>query len=163
MLSLSTPWKIPLAIDHHELVGLHRQRLEQAQVAEHRCQPHIGPDFDLVGVHQATGRILRVGEHRLELSRRRPPVACNSFRPCSSGKDWIRSTRSSRSSRWTAATILVIHLARSAREQLVVEITEHLARHDRFPTMLQASLRSAEGKDSSSPATGRVHVPARSC
>ena len=55
------------AVDHHEHVGVRRQRFQQAQIAQHGADFDVGTDLDGVGVHQTAGRVLRVGQHRLEL------------------------------------------------------------------------------------------------
>ena len=58
---------VPLAVGHHQQVGLRRQGFEQAQIAQHGADPDVGAHLDGVCIHQAPGRVFRVGQQGFQL------------------------------------------------------------------------------------------------
>ena len=55
------------AVDHHQLVGMVGQILQQTQITQHRPHPHIRAYGNMVDVHQATGRLFRIRQHIRQL------------------------------------------------------------------------------------------------
>ena len=70
-----------VAVDDEQLVGLRRQLVEAAQVAQHDLERHVGADLHVLEVHQRADHVVLEGHRRAQLlalldragSRRRRP------------------------------------------------------------------------------------------
>jgi hypothetical protein len=56
-----------LAVDHEHLVGLRRQLVETAQVAQHHLQRDVGPHLHVVEVHQRADHVVVEGHRGAQL------------------------------------------------------------------------------------------------
>ena len=56
-----------VAVDDEQLVGLRRQLVEAAQVAQHDLERHVGPHLHVVEVHQRADHVLLEGHRGAQL------------------------------------------------------------------------------------------------
>ena len=67
MLIGSTPSRRLVAVDDEQLVGLRRQLVEAAQIAQHDFERDVGPHGDVLEVHQRADHVVLEGHRRAQL------------------------------------------------------------------------------------------------